>query len=407
MIQSEFLSWGTPVSADRSFDGCGAPEGANGGYLDLLARLKRQHVPYAVLWELTHKCNLDCIMCYNAPLAQPELSTEECFEILDQLASAGVLRLTLTGGEILTRRDFFAIAEHARLLGFALNLKTNGTLITATSADHIAAVQPVQVDISLLGATDHTFDAIAGSYHTLERVLRGIRLLQDRGVRVKLNTLLMDLNAPERSAMFEIARDLGVNYEQVFKISSTDDGANKASQHQLSRTQITEALHLDQSPFTARQVEPENRTCSVGLSSCLISPYGEVFPCIELRISAGNLRQQRFADIWANAPIFQELRTRHTYRFLPECFSCPINRYCEGRCSGLAWKEHGNLYRGHSLACLQAQARFAQVHPNNPIPTTPLQTRLGSRPTRSSSAPTHPADSNRLTSPIALVDLVH
>ncbi|MCB0232046.1 MAG: SPASM domain-containing protein, partial [Anaerolineae bacterium] len=99
-------------------------------------------------------------------------------------------------------------------------------------------------------------------------------------------------------------------------------------------------------------------------------------PCIELRIPGGNIRQRRFIDIWNNGGIFKQLRSRHTMKNLPECHVCPINRYCEGRCSGLAWKEHGDLYGGHSLACSQAQARFAQIHPNQMIPETPLQARL-------------------------------
>ena len=122
-------------------------------YDALQARLKREHVPFTVLWELTHVCNLDCVMCYNVPQPEPELTTAECLDILEQLAAAGTLRLTLTGGEILTRRDFFIIAERARALGFALDLKTNGTLITPERADRLAALHPMQVDISLLGAT--------------------------------------------------------------------------------------------------------------------------------------------------------------------------------------------------------------------------------------------------------------
>ncbi len=369
-----------PALPDRSFDGCAIPPTSADPYAALLARLGREHVPFSVLWELTHICNLDCVMCYNAPRRQPELSTAECLNILEQLAAAGTLRLTLTGGEILTRRDFFAIAEQARRLGFDLTLKTNGVLITPTKADRIAALTPSQVDISLLGATDATFDRIARSRHTLARVVRGVTLLRERGVRVKLNTLLLDLNIAEREAMVELALALGAEYEQVFKISPDDDGVDKAGRHQLSRQQITDALVADGTPFAPRVRTPESRTCSVGLSSCLISPYGEVFPCQELRIPAGNLREQPFAQIWREAPILVELRRRHTVRFLPDCQVCPINAYCEGRCSGLAWKESGDLYAGHTLACQQAQARFAQQHPGTPIPETALQARLRANP---------------------------
>lgn len=374
-------------AVDRGFDACGTDLGERDPYTLFLARLQHEHVPYSVTWELTHTCNLHCVMCYNVPRNQPELSTAECLDLLDQMAAAGTLRLTLTGGEILTRRDFFTIAEHARTRGFALYLKTNASLLTPETADRVAALAPVQVDISLLGASNETFDAVAGSRNTFTRVLRGVRLLQERGVRIKLNTLLVDLNVAERQQMLDLAGELGVRYEQVIKISQNDDGTPLAMTHQLSRQQMTEVLLADGGTFVPQAPMPSSRTCKVGLAACVISPYGEVFPCIELRIAAGTVREQPFGEIWRSAPIFRELRSRHTYANLPECQVCPINAYCEGRCAGLAWKESGDLYGANTLACAQAQARFAQVHPGEPIPETPLQAKqasaTGNAPSRS------------------------
>jgi len=206
-------------------------------------------------------------------------------------------------------------------------------------------------------------------------VVRGVRLLQERGVRVRLNTLLLDLNVAEQRAMAELARELGVSYEQVFKVSPADDGSYRAAGHQLSRSEMTDVLGADGTPFVPRVPAPGRRTCAAGLSSCLISPYGVVYPCIELRMPAGDLRRQPFAEVWARAPILQELRARHTCEHLHDCRECPLVRYCKGRCAGLAWKEHGDLYGGHSLACRQAQARYAQQHPGAPLPETPWQAR--------------------------------
>jgi radical SAM protein with 4Fe4S-binding SPASM domain len=120
------------------------------------------------------------------------------------------------------------------------------------------------------------------------------------------------------------------------------------------------------------------RTCQVGLSGCLVSPYGEVYPCVELRVSAGNLREAPFASIW-QAPIFRDLRGRHTFGNLPECQVCAINAYCEGRCAGLAWKQHGDIYGADLVACQQAQARYQQQHPGEIAPQTPLQARNAAR----------------------------
>lgn len=366
----------TRRSIETAFAGCELPGPADDPYEALLLRLKRDFVPLTVLWELTHKCNLDCIMCYNVQLGRRELTTSECFDVLDQLASAGTLYLTLTGGEILSRRDFFEIAQHARSLGFALGLKTNGTLITPEKADQIAALDPLRVDISLLGATDETFDSIAGSKDTLRRVLRGVRLLQERNIRIKLMSLLMDLNLSEREQMIDLVIELGVDYEQSFKISTADDGTDKAGEHQLSREQMRQVLEADLTPLKTRTVQATSRTCSVSLSSCLIDPYGNLLPCIELRIPAGNLRNKPFSELWSTGGIFRQLRNQHVMKNLPDCWVCPINRYCEGRCSGLALKEHGDLYGGHLLACQQAQARFASIFPEESVPVTPLQTRL-------------------------------
>lgn len=360
----------------RGDSACGEASGPQDAFTRLIAQIHRDYVPFHVQWELTHVCNLACVMCYNVPQPQPELSTAECFAILEQLAAAGTLRLTFTGGEILTRRDFFAVATRARELGFALDLKTNGTLLTPALADQVAALDPVRVDISLLGASEETFDTVAGSRRSFTRVMRGIHLLLERGVRLRLNSLLLDLNLAEQREMAALVRSLGVEGEQSFKISPADDGGEPAAQHQLSLAEMVQVLETDGSPYHPQPPTPESRTCKVGLASCLISPYGVVYPCIEMRIPAGDLRHQQFAEIWANSPLFQQLRVRHTFANLPECQRCPINSYCEGRCSGLAWKEHGDLWGGHSLACQHAQARYAQVHPGADIPETPLQARL-------------------------------
>lgn len=369
-------------------------------YTALLARLKQDHVPYILIWEMTHVCNLECVMCYNVPLAQPELSTAEGFDLLEQMANLGGLRLLLTGGEILSRRDFFPLAERARALGFSLELKTNGTLITPERADRLAALAPARVEISLLGASNRTFDAISGRRNTLDKVVRGVKLLHERGVLVKLNTVLMDLNVAEQRQMAELAAELGVQHQQGAKVHQADDGTDKAGRHQLGPEQIAAVMAADGVALALKPKTPETRTCGVGLASLTVSPYGEVYPCVELRISAGNVRRQPLAEIWREGPIFRRLRERHMVKNLPECRVCPINAYCQARCSGISMKESGDLYLGHSQACKQAQAQFVLLNPGEPAPETPVLARLRSRE--------HvPAPVSATTMPIPLFDVTY
>jgi len=88
-------------------------------------------VPLRAIVELTYRCNLRCVHCYTVGRAgERELGTEEVRGILDQLAGEGCLYLTFTGGEILLREDFFALAAYARRKRFALRLFTNGSFLT-------------------------------------------------------------------------------------------------------------------------------------------------------------------------------------------------------------------------------------------------------------------------------------
>ena len=72
--------------------------------------------------------------------------------LFDQLADAGVFFLTMSGGEILLRKDFFEILEYARNLKFCVKLKTNAVLIGKRQADRIRVSTRAVDDPSIGGA---------------------------------------------------------------------------------------------------------------------------------------------------------------------------------------------------------------------------------------------------------------
>jgi len=101
--------------------------------------------------------------------------------------------------------------------------------------------------------------------------------------------------------------------------------------------------------------------CSAGHNSCYISPYGDVFPCVQLPQAAGNLRREKFDEIWYHAPQLERLRAIRESQ-LPICSRCEIRGYCE-RCPGLALMEGGDLLGAYERACALAEekARLAGV----------------------------------------------
>ena len=120
-------------------------------YDRLIRTASRAHVPLAVLFEVTHRCNLGCEHCYltEGPVGRPrptreELTLDEVRPVLDQLAEAGTLFLTLTGGEVFMRRDFLEILAHARSCGFSVTIFTTGTLLTPETASALADLHPLK-----------------------------------------------------------------------------------------------------------------------------------------------------------------------------------------------------------------------------------------------------------------------
>ena len=174
----------------------------------MVQRRKLDHLPdrfpLACQWEVTCRCNLHCVMCYtdcfNVPeRIRQELSTVELLRIMEELAEAGCLELCLTGGEPLARADFFQIYERAIQLGFLVTLFTNGTLITESIADQLAALPPHRVEISLHGITETTFERVTLGRGSFQRCRQAIAWLTERRIPLTLKSTALTLNRPRSS----------------------------------------------------------------------------------------------------------------------------------------------------------------------------------------------------------------
>ncbi len=133
-------------------------------------------IPLSVQLDLTYRCNERCVHCYLDHDDHGEMTTAEIKNLLDQLAAAGVLFLTFSGGEILLRKDFFEILEYARALMFCVKLKTNAVLIREREADRIRALAVESVQISIYSHRPEVHDAITKLPGSLERSMSAIRL---------------------------------------------------------------------------------------------------------------------------------------------------------------------------------------------------------------------------------------
>jgi radical SAM protein with 4Fe4S-binding SPASM domain len=324
-------------------------------------------IPLSVHIDLTWRCNERCIHCYLDHDDPDELSLSELRDLLDQMADAGTLFLTLSGGEIFLRRDLFAIVEHARFRGFDVKLKTNAILIGEKEAARIAELGVHQVQISVYSHVPRIHDAITKVPGSLERTLRAIALLRAHGVHVVIACVLMKPNIGAFDGVQELARELGAEFTIDPTITPHINGDRSILDLNVGREDLrkifkTESLVGDVAAFTAPPSPADDEIgsildgtpCSAGHSSSYISPHGDVYPCVQFPLVCGNVRRSRFTDIWQDAAGFREIRKIRA-RDLPVCSSCGHVGSCS-RCPGLAYME-GSMYGPSSADCEKSFVR--------------------------------------------------
>jgi radical SAM protein with 4Fe4S-binding SPASM domain len=331
--------------------------------LEEVGRIARSHqLPYHVLVELTYACNLRCLMCYNPThVARGELTLAEYEALFDDLAACGTVQLTLTGGEVLARPDFFAIAGAARARHFALRIFTNGVRVTPEVARRIAELAPISVEVSLYGATAATHDAVTTVSGSFERTLAGIANLKAAGAPVVVKTLLTQINKHEVGAVCELVAALGVRFRGfdpvVFANHNGDTSALalRVPPAEVARL-LDPALECREDPFSGDD-EP---MCGAGHDFAAITPHGDVYPCLSLRVPMGNVRERPFSEIWrrpADAAAMARIRGAR-WSTLPVCSTCDARGVCQ-RCPGLAHHEDGDALGPSSTHCQLSFARIA------------------------------------------------
>jgi AdoMet-dependent heme synthase len=272
-------------------------------------------------------------------------------------------------------------------LHFDISLKSNALLVTAERAARLRYFAVRRVQISVYSDIPAVHDAITKVPGSLERTLAAIPILLEHGLQVKLACPLMQENLMAYRGVMALAEKLGVPYILDLTITPMMDGSSGPLAHRASVSSLLPVLRDPAlnacKPQPSSEAAPaikalpatfgsavssgiesaayEDLPCSAGHNSCYISPYGDVFPCVQLPQAAGNLRREKFEDIWYHAPQLERLRAIRESQ-LPICSRCEIRSYCE-RCPGLALMEGGDMLGAYQRACALAEekARLAGV----------------------------------------------
>jgi AdoMet-dependent heme synthase len=331
---------------------------------EITAKALRLNVPLAVQLDITYRCNERCVHCYLDHHDHGEMTSSEILRLIDEMADAGVLTLTLSGGEIFLRKDLFEIVEHARRLTFCVKLKTNALLIGEREAARLRDLAVQEIQVSIYSHRPEVHDAITLVPGSLNRSLTAIRFLKAQDLKVVMANVLMRQNMSDYAAVKDLAEEIGVEFTLDPTITPMMDGDRSilslgADADTLRDVFRDSAVVGDVDEFCAipsdtGEANLDSRPCSAGHTTCYVSPYGDVFPCVQFPLPTGNVRRERFVDIWRHSSEMNEVRSIRL-KDLPTCSSCSHAGACT-RCPGLAYME-GNMRGPSSQDCQKSFAR--------------------------------------------------
>ena len=299
----------------------------------------KKNIPLSVFIELTHRCNLRCYYCYQKEYKlRKELPLQHWKRIIKELADMGSLYITLSGGEPLLRDDFIGIVSTARYHNFAVSIISNGMLVNENIVHELKDLGIMDVGISLHAASAGLHDKLAHGPGSFQRALYAIRLLVTAGIKVLIKHSVSNANFGEYSKLQKLADAEGCAFECDSTILPMHKG--ETSPYALNHEQhfiFLKDMEIDSIvSCVSNKEDPATLHCDAGRSICGIMPDGEVYPCIILPISLGNVSKKPFNEIWFGEKSLefreQELKLEET------CRKCEKNLMCS-RCHAVAFLE--------------------------------------------------------------------
>jgi radical SAM protein with 4Fe4S-binding SPASM domain len=344
--------------------------------------------PYVVSWNLTYRCNLACEHCYldagpaqvDAPAFadRSELTTEQCFRVVDEIAAFAPECVTiLTGGEPLLRRDIVEIVRYGAGRGLWIVVGTNGVRITENLARILQAegVRGLALSLDALDAERHdAFRRVRGAW---ANTVEGARILARVGLPFIVQTTVGAHNRAELEALAAFAHEeLGAKVWNVYFLVPSGRGAFVSDldageydgvladlagiQRRFASKMLVNAKcapHFVRTLLEAGDEAPFPKTFAGGAGGCPagthylgIRPNGDVTPCPYLPLFAGNLRREGLRSLWDSSELFTRIRARE--HLGGRCGECELSSMCGG-CRARAYGMTGDLMAADPLCSHQ------------------------------------------------------
>ncbi|MBV6419594.1 MAG: putative mycofactocin radical SAM maturase MftC [Ignavibacteriaceae bacterium] len=315
--------------------------------------------PYHMVWLTTKSCNSVCLHCSSdaRKSLNNELSTEEGFSLIDQLADFGVLDIAFSGGESLMRKDIYSLIKHASNRYLNSGLGTNGWLANRNNIIRLkeAGLKRLQVSIDGLESTHDNLRCWPGLF---KKAIKAIKIAKLENLATNVCFTVNKLNVLEIKNVLKLVASIGIHKFNLSRFIPTGRGTANSDLDldnptwerfivefqdisSLYSTKFEITTHLAQQSIVNLSLlnNPGFIGCQAGIGQGCISPDGYIFPCVMLPIKLGNIRQESFGSIWRRSSVINSLRKREVKG---NCGKCVLKSSCGG-CRAVAYAKTGDF----------------------------------------------------------------
>lgn len=326
----------------------------------LLYKITAKTLPIGAQIEVTGNCNLNCIHCIRDTGIKNELTTREMKDILLQVREMGCFTVIFTGGEPFYIKDFLEIAGYAQAQGLGIMIYTNGTLINAQNIMRLKKLNPLEIQVSLYGATPQTHEKVTQVKGSFAKTMSAIWLLKKHNLRFLIATMIMNCNFKEALEIKKMSEKNGWSFFPDFILRPTYRGSFRPLSCRLSNRQLNETAKSGLLPALERNnngARPrKEKLCfyNVGRSNIFITADGKVIPGTGAKMIIGDLRKEPLHYVWNKSERLSWFRGLKVDDF--ECSKCKLCFDCRWD-PLLSLSEYNNLFAVPKEICRISKTR--------------------------------------------------
>ncbi len=363
------------VDADARFEPFGedADSGEEAKFIEEMQTwMYEKKFLFSLFIELTYRCNLKCVHCYNPKDAGArELDFDLCKKAIDDAWELGCFRVTFSGGECTLHSRFAELVRYAKSKRISVEIFTNGQLMAEDESlcREILGQYPYRIGVSLYSTDKTMHERVTSVKGSFEKTYSLIKKLRSRNVNVQIKNFLLNFNCFDCIGVKRFADAIGATSVADISLIPTIEGDKSTLRYALDEDELIKLYGDPASPlYVGKGFVPldfdeikDDTPCLGGFTGLCVTPSGGVVVCVSLPLPLGDLNRTSLTDIWLAAARGEQSSALYRWQStrisdFAQCYKEEYCRFCN-LCPGMGYLENGYLKRSDTQ-CRQAKARM-------------------------------------------------